>query len=148
MPVVRNYHGVKLIKEIEINNLTSWRNKILKTIENNYISTPFFKEVFPKIYKLLLNPSNSLSAYNISAIKTITKMLGFDTSKFVLGSTLGIEGKATDLLIAITKSVGGTAYLCGGGASNYQEDEKFTDSRIELLYQNFAHPVYPQNRLS
>ncbi len=34
--------------------------------------------------------------------------------------------------------------MCGGGASKYQEDEKFQSNGITLLYQNFTHPVYPQ----
>lgn len=34
--------------------------------------------------------------------------------------------------------------MCGGGAGNYQEDEKFEQAGIKLIYRNFKHPVYPQ----
>jgi hypothetical protein len=34
--------------------------------------------------------------------------------------------------------------LCGGGAEGYQENEKFSRAGVELIYQNFKHPVYPQ----
>ena len=40
--------------------------------------------------------------------------------------------------------VGGNVYLCGGGAVGYQKDEVFESSGINLLYQNFLHPAYPQ----
>jgi len=34
--------------------------------------------------------------------------------------------------------------LCGGGAGGYQADQKFADAGIELIYQDFQHPTYPQ----
>jgi hypothetical protein len=42
------------------------------------------------------------------------------------------------------KAVGGTAYLAGGGSAGYQEDEKFGDAGLDLVYQSFMHPEYPQ----
>ena len=44
----------------------------------------------------------------------------------------------------MTKAVGGSAYLAGGGAGDYQVDEMFLRDGIELVYQNFHHPVYRQ----
>jgi len=46
--------------------------------------------------------------------------------------------------VAVVKAVGGTAYLCGGGAGGYQEDTKFLEAGLELRYQQFQHPVYAQ----
>ena len=62
----------------------------------------------------------------------------------VLGSTLGVEDRATDLLVRMVKAVGGTAYLAGGGTAGYQEDDKFHEAGIKLIYQEFQHPTYPQ----
>lgn len=144
VPVVRNYHGVRLIKDMKINNNTPWSRKVLKTIEYNYASAPFFQEVFPKICRLLNKPVNSISEYNIATIILLSKMLGFDTSKFVIGSTLDIEGKSTDLLISIVNALNGSAYLCGQGAKGYQDDSRFKVSGIDLIHQLFSHPTYPQ----
>ncbi|MCK4394323.1 WbqC family protein [Candidatus Bipolaricaulota bacterium] len=144
MPIVRAYHGTRLICEMQINNATPWRTKVLKTIEMNYVRASFFKEVFPLLMRLVNNPTDSLADYNIAAIRALVSVLGINPSKLILGSTLDVKGKATDLLIAMTKEVGGTAYLCGGGAAGYQEDEKFAEAGIELIYQNFRHPEYPQ----
>ena len=47
-------------------------------------------------------------------------------------------------MIAIVHSVGGTAYLAGGQASAYQEDEKFARAGLDLIYQDFQHPCYAQ----
>ena len=144
MPIVRAYHGTRLICDMKINSSTPWRANLLKTIQMNYARAPYFEEVFPFLAELVSNPTDSLSAYNITAIRELASALGLDPSKLVLGSTLDVDGQATDLLIALTKAVGGTAYLCGGGAGGYQENDKFTEAGIELIYQNYQHPKYWQ----
>jgi hypothetical protein len=144
MPIIRNYHGLRLIKDMEINNLTDWRAKMLKTIEQNYRHRPYFKEEWDYLQTLINYDTENLCKYNIHAIHSLAGHLGLDVSKLVIGSTLNGAGKATDLLIAMTSAVGGTAYLCGGGAESYQENEKFALAGIELIYQNFKHPEYSQ----
>jgi hypothetical protein len=146
VPVVRSYHGTRLIHEIETNNTLPWREKLLRTIINNYGRAPFFKQVYPLLERLVNYPTNLLTLYNLNAIKMLSHEIGLNSSKFVLGSTLDVYGNATELLVKMVKSVGGTAYLCGGGAEGYQEDHKFALAGLELVYQNFQHPVYPQIR--
>lgn len=144
MPVVRSFHGTRIIRDRQINNSTPWREKLLKTVQINYARTPFFEQVFPLFKNLMNNPTDRLMDYNEAAIRAVAEAIGLDTSRLVIGSTLDTAGSATDLLISMTRAVGGTAYLCGGGASGYQEDEKFGQAGLELIYQQFQHPIYPQ----
>ncbi len=143
VPIVRAYHGVRVIRDMKING-TSWRASVLQTIRSAYGRAAHFKAVFPFVAELINTPTDELAEYNLTAIRALTTALGLDPARLVVGSTLMTEGKATDLLIAIVKAVGGTAYLCGGGATEYQQDEKFVAAGIELIYQNFRHPVYKQ----
>lgn len=145
MPVARAYHGLRRIDQMQLDETAKWRAKLLKSIETNYRRAPFFSDVFPLLAELINDPTNDLTKYNVSAITSLAKALRLETSKIVLGSTLNVEGNATDLLISMVKVVGGTAYLCGHGAGGYQEDGKFSDQGLQLIYQNFEHPVYPQN---
>lgn len=145
VPIARAYHGLRRITDMEINDSLPWREKIVKTLQSNYARAPFFKELFPFVESLINHPTRSLCAYNIHSLTTLAALLGLDTHKLILGSSLPVAGQATDLLIEMTKAVGGTAYLCGGGAEGYQEDEKFTAAGLGLVYQNYQHPVYPQN---
>lgn len=142
VPVIRP-HGVQLIKDVMINESTPWRDKLLKTIQMNYTRAPFFKQVFPLVEELISNPTDKLAEHNETSIRAITNALGLDTSKLVLGSSLDVTGTGTNLLVSMTLAVNGTSYLCGGGAT-YQEDDKFAQAGIELIYQQFKHPVYPQ----
>lgn len=144
MPVVRSYHGLRNIHEIQINESTPWREKLLKTVRTNYSRAPFFADIFSWLTKVVKNPTKSLVEYNTAAIQAIAATLDLDRSKLVLGSELDVEGKATDLLISMVNATDGSVYLSGGGAGGYQEDEKFAKAGIELIYQNFRHPTYPQ----
>lgn len=144
VPVVRAFHGVRSVREMRINNDAPWRIKLIKTIRTNYSHAPFFPYVFPFLEELINNPTDMLSDYNTSAITSLAERLSIDSSKLILGSTLRAEGQATDLLVSMVRTVGGTAYLAGGGAGGYQEDEKFAAAGIELIAQDFKHPVYAQ----
>jgi hypothetical protein len=144
MPVVRSYHGTRLVREMKIDNAGPWRAKLLKTVEASYRRAPHFAEVFPLVERLVRNPTDDLTSYNLSAITALVEALGLDSSKLRLGSALGAEGAATDLLVSMVEAAGGAAYLCGGGAGGYQEDEKFAARGLKLVYQDFAHPTYPQ----
>jgi hypothetical protein len=144
VPIVRAYHGVRSVQEMEIDERSPWRAKLLKTVRMNYARASYIDEVFPLIENVVTHPSSSLAEFNLFGIREISTVLGIDTTKLVLGSTLDAPGSATTLLINMVKSVGGTAYLCGGGASGYQDDEQFAAEGIQLRYQSFAHPVYQQ----
>lgn len=145
MPVVRAFHGLRNINEMQIDNSKPWRNKLLKTIEMNYVRAPFFSSVFPVLREIISTPTNLLVEYNLSAINQLRDLFGLQ-SQLILGSSLGVDGAATELLISMVRAVEGTAYLSGGGATGYQEDEQFAEAGMALVYQNFKHPKYRQTR--
>ncbi len=145
MPIVRSYSGQRRINEMITQNISDWRTKMINTIQTNYGATPHFREVFPIVEALVKNPENNLAVYNMKAIHTLSKVIGLSGDKCILASTLCVNGKGTDLLISITKAVGGTAYMCGGGSAGYQDDSLFDAAGLELIYQKFVHPPYDQN---
>lgn len=147
MPVVRAYHGVRLISEMKINNEIPWRNKLLRSVEQSYGRAPHFHMIFPFLADLIENPTDHLVEFNLKAVRALAAEVGLAKAEMALGSSLNAQGQATDLLIAMVRAVGGTTYLCGGGAQGYQEDEKFAAAGVELVYQKFEHPTYPQTNL-
>lgn len=146
MPVVRRYRGVRLIREMLISDEPAWRRRLEQTLRSSYGRAACFDEVFPLVSTLIDTPTKSLAEYNLTAIRALTKALGLKGADVVLGSSLAVDGPATELLIAIVKAVGGGTYLCGGGTAGYQQDEKFAAAGLRLVYQDFRHPVYAQLR--
>lgn len=144
LPIVRAYHGTRRVNEMLINNATDWRNKLLKSLQMNYAHTQYFSEIYPFLETLIQNPTEDLADYNVSNIRALIQALGISSEKMILSSAHKVSGVATEMLIELVRAEGGDAYLCGGGASGYQADEKFVAAGIKLIYQNFQHPVYHQ----
>lgn len=144
VPVVRSYHGVRTYREMEISADASWRARILRTISLNYAAAPHFAAIFPVLEGIMAAPTRNLVEFNESALRALCAGLELDADKFVHSSALAVSGAATDLLVAIVRAVGGAAYLAGGQAAAYQVDAQFAAAGIELLYQKFHHPSYPQ----
>jgi WbqC-like protein family len=144
VPIVRRGGSMRSIRDTRIDNARSWRANMLRTIEQSYARAPFFDEVMPQVARLINAETDELATFNEAGVRALASALCLDTSKIIRASSLNVSGSSTDLLIALTKAVDGTAYLCGGGARGYQEDEKFPQAGIRLLYQGFQHPTYPQ----
>ncbi|MBU1097711.1 MAG: WbqC family protein [Bacteroidetes bacterium] len=144
IPVERNYHGTRSYIDTKLCCTTHWREKMLSSIKSNYGKSPFFQETYSVVEKLIMNPTDSLLAYNLKIIFTLTEKLNIDSSKIILATDLNPKGKATEQLINLTKAADCNTYMCGGGADGYQLDSRFEEEGIDLLYQNFKHPVYKQ----
>jgi hypothetical protein len=142
-PIDRSYSGVRRIMDMRTRP-EPWRERFLRALHCNYARAPAFAEVLAFLTPLVLNRCDNLSQYNVSAIRTLCDALGLGNKRFVLASQLKVSGQATELLVNITREVGGTAYLCGGGAAEYQEDAKFAQVGLRLVYQDFQHSFYPQ----
>jgi hypothetical protein len=147
-PINRAFNGVRAVREIEFLSGVPWRDEMLKLFTQQYSKAPFFAETMELLAPLLLNPENNIAVYNSQAIVGIAVRLGVRADKFYWSSKLPFEGHANELLISLVRSLGGTAYLCGGGAAGYQDDLLFHNAGVEVCYQNFRPHPYPQPGLS
>lgn len=143
-PIVRNYHGVRAINEMEFQSSQPWREKMIKTISINYRKAPYFEETMAFFEPLILNQENNISGYNIHAILAIAKKLGIGEDKFFRSSKLNYHGASNEMLVSLSNAVGADTYMCGGGAEGYQDEGVFKEAGVELLRQNFLHPFYQQ----
>ena len=144
-PISRAFHGVARINNIDWADEQPWRVKLLKTLLASYSKAPHYKETTEWLESLILLPEGNLARYNMAVIRGIADQIGLRHDHCVTSSSLGGQGQASELLIDLTRKVGGDCYLCGGGASGYQEDEAFAAARVELRYQSFVHPIYTQH---
>lgn len=144
-PIKRGYSGVVRVDEV-VWAEQPWRKRMLHTLKTNYGRAPFFRETFDFFEPLILNPENNLARYNVQAIVSILDHLGIASTEIFQSSAFNLNSSSTELLISLTQSVDGSAYMCGGGADGYQEDPLFLTAGLELIYQDFRHPSYQQNR--
>lgn len=140
----RKYQGLREIREMCFRENDIWREKIIKSIEANYIKHPFYEETMSIIKPLLENEDDDIAEYNIRAVTDISNELGLTKCKMLRSSDFDIADASTERLCKLTQIVGGNVYLCGGGADSYQDDDLFSKYGVDLLYQDFKHPTYPQ----
>ena len=143
-PLDRSFHGTRRIDEVRFQAGTPWREKLRLMMQAAYGRTAFFHETTKLLEPLLTYSDDGVAAYNIHAIQHLARAVGLGATTFVHSSSIPTSGTATQRLIDITSRLGGKHYLCGGGASGYQQDELFTAAGIGLQYQHFVHPEYAQ----
>lgn len=143
-PIVRNAHGVTVIQDVTFKPGNPWREKLIKSLSTNYAHAPFFNKIMGLLEPLVMNDEDNIARYNGTAIMSIAASLGLSSERFRWSSEIRVTERANDMLIALTRAVGGQAYMCGGGAAGYQQDAAFSSAGIQLIYQQFSHPVYRQ----
>jgi hypothetical protein len=145
-PTNHNVIGVP-IRDMTINikEQSKLLNKYRRTIHMAYTSAPYYSQHAHLVNDYFLNQDTSLINRNMDFIRGVMEILNINT-RIITSSSLGVNSKSTQLLVDAIKKVGADTYLCGGGASGYQQDELFYDNEITLEYNRFEYPSYTQLR--
>jgi hypothetical protein len=141
--IERNYSGLRNINEMNF-QADNWRVKMLKSLRTNYNKNSFYDETMEVVEPLILNPEKNIAKYNIYAVVEIAQRLSVNAGKIRKSSEFSLNLSSNELLCSITKQVGLDTYMCGGGADGYQDEQVFINSGIQLEFQSFEHPEYPQ----
>lgn len=126
-----------------------WADKACATLTHAYRRAAHFDAEWPWIEPLLRANTASIAELNQQAISTIAQRLGLDT-RLVRQSRLADPAiaarRGSARLAAICTTVGGTAYLAGDGAGDYEDPAVYEKSGLGFRTVGFEHPVYDQGR--
>ncbi len=147
IPVLSEGHMSGTIATTKIAKQTNpkWRQKYMQTIKINYAKHPFFNEVFPILEEALSVDEDNMCEINIAIIKGFSKALGFNP-EFIRSSELSVSGMKSDLILDICKEVGAATYIAGPSGRDYLDMKSFADEGIEVVFNDFNHPKYPQRK--
>ncbi|MCW5699292.1 MAG: WbqC family protein [Rhodospirillales bacterium] len=122
-----------------------WRYKHLKSIETSLKNAPYFDRFFPEIEAWIEADYEYLADFCIAGILMFAGFLDLNP-RFHRASELNIVGKRSDLLLAILLKLDARHYYTSLGAKVYLEGDRkiFDAAGIEIRYQTWEHPVYPQ----
>lgn len=132
------------INEVKISYEENWVDKHLKTIQHAYSRSAFYSEVYPILENILHKKHVLLSELNIDIIKNICHYLNIDTNKLYFSSQLEACGDQNRRLVNICKHFNTNIYYTGAAAQNYLDSALFAKHGIEVVYQQYEHPIYPQ----
>ena len=142
VPVLYKYP--QLINQVTINNCVNWQHKHKQALVSNYNKTPYFEMVTNMLGDIFSSSWEYISQLNSAVVKIIARALGIETQIYI-ASELGEFPQGPDeRLVAITKYFGAGTYLAGMGGKGYMNLDTFEKSGIEVIFQDFKHPVYKQ----
>jgi hypothetical protein len=121
-----------------------WPELHLSTLHSNYRRSAYWGLYEQELRELLFREQPLLADKNAELIRWVASRLGIP-AQCVRASSLGVrEDDATQRLVALVRAVGGTVYVHGRGAANYQDETVFAQQGIDLQAAGFVHPVYRQ----
>ncbi len=144
VPVSHGHRDTEL-REIRISPNDDWAGSHLRSIHAALGRASYFHALIGPVDTLLRRPPARLVDLNVAGIAVLAGLLGLSTP-LVFASELGVSGRRSELLLRLCQRVGADVYYSAHGASDYLEEDKhmFQDAGIQVEYQTWEHPVYPQ----
>lgn len=143
VPVQRCEHSYPNISSVRIDNSLNWQKQHWNSLVSNYGRAPFFKKYNDFFDDLYRKDWNTLIDLNMYIVREILRLLKVEKPIY-LESQLNIKTKNTKRIIDICGALKADTYLSGAGGKRYLDEELFTHSDMQLIYQNFTHPEYKQ----
>ena len=138
------YRFPQRIYEVGVNQTVDWQRKHLQALKTNYRKAPFFDTYIGKFEKFYQQPCELLAGVNVACIKLLMDLLGLER-KVVLSSSLQVETEDPTLrLVEICQALDGNTYLAGRDGAKYMDEDMFRSHKIQVVFQDFNHPDYPQ----
>ena len=143
VPVLHSGLGSPCILDVEIDHRTPWVRKHLASIRQAYAAAPFLQRYLPELEELLQRRWDRLVDLDLAVVELMSRWLGL-ARRTARSSVLGIGGERSERLVAICRHFGAGTYLSGDAAQEYLDVGLFERHGIQVEWQQFAHPVYPQ----
>jgi hypothetical protein len=138
------YKFPQRIDEVGINNRDRWQHQQRQSILSNYRKAPCWESLVQFIEEILTPTWEYLAPLNIFVVKRLAEILGIATPLYVASELAMFPDDPDERLIAITKHFGADTYLAGSGGRDYMDLDRYVQSGIKVLFQEYHHPVYEQ----
>ncbi|WP_372998802.1 WbqC family protein [Sulfurimonas sp.] len=141
VPVITKGKYEQKINEVEIDYSGNWIDKYLKSIEYNYNKSKYFNCYFNDLKDILYKKHKYLVDLNIDIINFMKVSFGLNT-KFLKASEICNDGKSSELILNILKSLNSNKYFSGkfGGI----DVDLLEINTIKVSFQDFKEPKYSQ----
>jgi len=135
----------KVINQIEIDNNSSWKTNLLKTITLSYKKAPFFNEIYSLIEDLLLQEESNLVKFIAYSLQKTCNFLSIQTM-ILISSEIKKDNdlKGQDRIIEICKKVNATNYINAIGGTALYDEIFFFKHNISLNFIKSNEIIYSQ----
>ena len=143
VPVLHHGQGQPRILDTLIDTRSNWQRKHMASLKQYYAKAPYAMRYLPEIEAIVNRPCTHLAELDIALTGLMAGWLGLPVPT-LRTSSMGVGGTQSQRLIDLCRQVGATRYLSGDAASDYLDVALFAGHGIEVVWQNYQHPVYPQ----
>src|SRR5690242_8703212 len=142
VPVVHSELATTL-HEIEIDNRKPWRRKHWRTIRESYAHVPYFAKLAPFLEESYSREWQFLWELCEHMLLFFLRQLGIEVS-YLRASELKLQGRKSDRVLDLCKKLGADVFIFGALGRDYARIDDFESANIEVVFQDYVHPSYPQ----
>ncbi len=144
VPVLTRGKFADDISDICIDTSSNFSKKHINSIRQSYQKSEYFDEYFDYFSNIIDGDFEYISDLNIRLIVCLMEMLKIDCAT-IRASELGVEGSKDQLLANISKTLEAGRYVSPVGSIGYLRDsDAFSSFGIDVLYNDYQHPIYKQ----
>lgn len=140
----------KKISEMKF-SVPDWKSRNLSTLYNAYKDTAHFNAVLRVLEDLITaSPEDFLGTTNRHMIEALCGRMSIG-ARFASDAEFGVSGQSgDDRLIELVRACApnNARYMSGTGGRKYQDEAKFRAAGIDVIYNDYIHPVYDQGTKS
>lgn len=129
--------------DLEIDNCSNWKDKHFKSIKMSYSKAPFWNDHEPFLASIYSREFKYLIDLNLEMLEYYVKYLNIKT-QVIRASSYNFTKKKSDLVLEILEHFKATTYYSGRLGLDYLDQKSFSSQNIQLVFQNYNHPVYEQ----
>lgn len=143
VPVLKKGYREKPLDEIEINNQLPWRRKHWNALTLNYGRARyfddyagFFEGVYARDWRLLAELDEYMLEWFLATLGIEVRLLR--------ASDFDFRGTKSELVLDMCRQLNADVYVFGALGRDYANVEAFEAAGVEVVFQNYQHPDYPQ----
>ncbi|MDP2104819.1 MAG: WbqC family protein [Desulfobulbaceae bacterium] len=142
VPVAFNFP--ETINQVRTINSQNWQRTHQQSIITNYNRAPYFEQVMTWLAPLFAIEWKTLAELNISLVRSLAGFLGITTLIHVASELGPFPETPDERLIVLVRHFDGKKYIAGSGGQGYMNLNTWSDAGIEVEFQDYHHPTYPQ----
>lgn len=131
------------ITEVELSEDTNWIDDNLNLLRECYGKAVHFSEMFPQVEGIYRAGHCRMIDFNCALLNLVMEYLDI-AIPISRASEYDINATGSARLLALVQAKQGDAYLTGTGSRDYLDEEMFRTAGVQVKWQDFKHPVYPQ----
>src|SRR5262245_10887522 len=132
-----------LIKDVLVVRDQPWQRKHWRTIEIAYKKAPHFERYAEEIRTVITSERLTIAELGHATLCYFADVFGIKT-RVVKASDYELIGTKSDLIVVLSKKLGGTHFIFGKNGRDYADVESFKSAGVRVSFQEYRSPRYPQ----